>query len=195
MRHITNLPKFSILAVITIIVVGYILLAALYTGSKMSFADSINPGVLALDSKPYGSSYEDWTIKFWQWLLAFPADKSPMTDMTGELCGENQNSSSPVFFLTFLGGGSAVRTCDVPAGKAILVPINVVACFMSELAPAAKTEEELHRCATEDESSNPGLFLSVDGKEFKDLEKYRVHSRMFNTSLPEDPVRGSTWPR
>jgi hypothetical protein len=194
MRHITNLPKFSILAVITIIVVGYILLAALYTGSKMSFADSINPGVLALDSKPYGSSYEDWTIKFWQWLLAFPADKSPMTDMTGELCGENQNSSSPVFFLTFLGGGSAVRTCDVPAGKAILVPINVVACFMSELAPAAKTEEELHRCATEDESSNPGLFLSVDGKEFKDLEKYRVHSRMFNTSLPEDPVGGAPGP-
>jgi hypothetical protein len=63
--------------------IGYILLVTIHTGSKSSFADSINPGVFALDSKPYGSSYEDWTIKFWQWLLAFPADISPMTDLTG----------------------------------------------------------------------------------------------------------------
>jgi hypothetical protein len=166
-------------------------LVVTYGGPRASFADNLNPGVFALDSKPYGNSYEDWTIKFWQWLLAFPADKSPMTDLTGELCGENQNSSNPVFFLAFLGGGSAVRTCDVPAGKAILVPINVVACFMSELAPAAKTEEELHRCAEEDESSNPGLFLSVDGREFRDLNKYRVHSRAFDIMLPANAVGGA----
>jgi hypothetical protein len=193
MPYTTRLGHFGRSAVI-VIMVGYVLLMAIHADSKLSFADSINPGVFALDSKPYGSSYEDWTIKFWQWLLAFPADKSPMTDQTGELCGENQNSSSPVFYLAFLGGGSAVRTCDVPAGKAILVPINVVACFMSELAPAAKTEEELHRCAEEDESSNPGLFLSVDGREFKDLANYRVHSRTFDIRLPENPVGGAPGP-
>jgi hypothetical protein len=192
MRYITNLPNFDRLSVITIIVVGYIALAALYIGSKLSFADSINPGVLALDSKPYGSSYEDWTIKFWQWLMPIPENKSPMTDTTGERCRENQNASSPVFFLVFTGGGSAVRTCDVPAGKAILVPINVVECSFAEMN--VKTEEELHTCAEEDESSNPGLFLSVDGKEFKDLETYRVHSRAFDTYLPENPIFGEPGP-
>jgi hypothetical protein len=60
--------------------------------------------------------------------------------------------------------------------------------------PTAKTEEELHTCATEDESSNPGLFLSVDGKEFKELEKYRVHSRAFDFTLPEDPWFGEPGP-
>jgi hypothetical protein len=54
--------------------------------------------------------------------------------------------------------------------------------------PTAKTEDELHTCATEDESSNPGLFLSVDGKEFKELDNYRVHSRSFNFTNPEDPL-------
>src|SRR5918992_4981379 len=190
MHYKMSLPHFGKSAV-TLIMVGYFMLTATHTGSKLSFADSINPGVFALDSKPYGNSYEDWTIKFWQWLLAFPADKSPMTDQTGELCGENQNSSSPVFFLAFLGGGSAVRTCDVPAGKAILVPINVVECSYAEF-PGAKTDEELHTCAEEDESSNPGLFLSVDGREFKDLEKYRVHSRAFNVTFAENNVFATT---
>ena len=163
----------------------------IFSGSKASFADSINPGVFALDSKPYDVSYEDWTIKFWQWLLPIPEDRNPMTDTTGEHCGERQNSTSPVFFLVFSGGGSAVRTCDVPAGKAILVPINVVECSYAEF-PGAKTEEELHTCAEEDESSNPGLFLSVDGREFKDLEKYRVHSRAFNVTFAENNVFATT---
>jgi hypothetical protein len=29
--------------------------------------------------------------------------------------------------------------------------------------------------------------LSVDGKEFKELERYKVQSRAFNFTLPEDP--------
>ena len=131
-----SLHYFTRLTIVTIIV-GYISLTAIYLGSNLSFADSINPGVFALDSKPYGSSYEDWTIKFWQWLLSIPSDKNPVTDTTGELCGESQNSTLPVFFLAFSGGGSAVRTCDVPAAKAILVPINVVECSFFDL-PASQ---------------------------------------------------------
>lgn len=86
----------------------------------------ISPGVFAIDSKPYGVSYEDWTIRFWQWLLPIPEDRNPMTDNTGERCGERQNSTFPVFFPVFSGGGSAVSTRDVPAGNAIFVPTNVV---------------------------------------------------------------------
>ena len=112
-----NLHYLNRLTIIAIII-GCISLTAINAGP--SFADSINPGIFALDSKPYGSSYEDWTIKFWQWLLSIPSDRNPITDTTGELCGENQNSTLPVFFLAFSGGGSAVRTCDVPAEKQFL---------------------------------------------------------------------------
>jgi hypothetical protein len=153
-------------------------------GSKVTLADSINEGVFAIDSKPYGNSYEDWTIKFWQWLLSIPVSRNPAVDQTGEFCQEKQDDQ-PVFFLAFSGGGGADRTCSIPAGKAILIPINVVECSFAEL-PTAKSEEELHTCATEDESSNPGLYLSVDGREFKQLDKYRVHSRIFDFDLPND---------
>jgi hypothetical protein len=153
-------------------------------GSKAALADSINDGVYPIDSMPFGSTYEDWTIKFWQWLLSIPVSRNPAVDQTGEFCQEKQNDQ-PVFFLVFSGSGGADRTCSIPTGKAILIPINVVECSYAEL-PAAKTEEELHTCATEDESSNPGLSLSVDGREFKQLEKYRVHSRIFDFNLPSD---------
>jgi hypothetical protein len=36
--------------------------------------------------------------------------------------------------------------------------------------------------------------LSVDGKEFKELNKYRIHSRAFNFTLPEDPWFGEPGP-
>lgn len=160
-------------------------------GSKLVMADSINEGVFAIDSKPYGISYEDWTIKFWQWLLSIPVSRNPAVDQTGEFCGEAQGNDQ-VFFLVFSGSGGADRTCSVPAGKAILIPVNVAMCSYAEFPGA--TEEELHTCATEDESSNPGLFLSVDGVAFKDLEKYRVHSRAFDFSLPSDPWLGDSGP-
>jgi hypothetical protein len=86
-----------------------------------------------------------------------------------------------------LYNGKVDGTCDVPTGKAILVPINVVECSYAEF-PAAKTEEELHTCAEEDESSSPGLFLSVDEQQFKDLEKYRVHSTAFNVCFAENNI-------
>ena len=46
-------------------------------------ADSINPGVYPIDSKPYGSTYADWTVKWWQWALGIPKDsiESHMTTL------------------------------------------------------------------------------------------------------------------
>lgn len=174
-------PYVRRFSVIVLIAGSIFPLAALDTLNL--WADSINPGVYALDSKPYGLTYEDWTIKFWQWLLPIPSERSPMTDETGEFCGENQQDL-PVFFLAFTGGGQAERTCTVPYGKAILVPINVVECSFLEL-PGARTEGELHVCAEEDESSNPGVFLSVDGTELKELLQYRVHSRTFDATFSD----------
>jgi hypothetical protein len=46
------------------VVLGYSLLTIIFAGSKSSFADSINPGVFALGSKPYGvSNQRDMAFK------------------------------------------------------------------------------------------------------------------------------------
>jgi hypothetical protein len=150
--------------------------------SDILLADSINEGVFAIDSNPYGLSYEDWAIKWWQWAYSMTVETSPQLDETGERCREGQGIL-PVFFLADGAGSVVERTCTVPAEKAILIPVSVVACSFAE--QSGTTEEELHTCAEEDESSNPILFLSVDGRQIQQIEKYRVHSRAFNITIPE----------
>jgi hypothetical protein len=167
------------------------LLIALVPFSR-ALADSINEGAFAVDSKPLGKSYEDWTIKWWEWLLSIPSETNPGLDKTGQYCGLGQGNLS-VFFLAAGGGGVVERTCDVPSDKAILVPVNTVECSLLEF-PAAKTDADLQKCAEEDESSNPGLFLSVDGREFKDLAKYRIPSRAFDINFSQNNIFGVSGP-
>ena len=81
------------------------------------------PEVYTLDSKPFGIPYTEWTARWWQWALSIPDKVNPISDLTGEHCSEGQKG--PVWFLGGTWGGSAERTCTIPAGKAILwAPIN-----------------------------------------------------------------------
>ncbi|MGB7637801.1 MAG: hypothetical protein WBL88_09535, partial [Nitrososphaeraceae archaeon] len=118
-------------------------------------------------------------------------NKNPLADMNGAHCGEGQGNL-PVFFLAPADKGSVQSTCNIPAGKAILVTVIIVECSFKEFN--VKTEQDLKKCATEDESSNPGLFLSVDGKEFKDLQKYRIPTRAFDVSFPKNGIFGVSSP-
>jgi hypothetical protein len=185
-----RVPIYSSKTILTTILTASSLLISLQ-GFQLVQADSKNEGVFAIDSKPYGVSYEDWTIKYWQWLLSMPVDVSPRTDTTGERCTQEQEDS-PVFFLVGAGGGVVERTCTVPAGKAILVPVAHVECSFAEFSEfGGETEEKLHTCAEEDQSSNPLLFLSVDGREFKELDSYRIHSRAFDVNFPSNALFGA----
>jgi hypothetical protein len=162
------------------------------TPGLKALADNINEGAFAIDSKPFGLTYEDWTIKWWRWALSIPSETNPNLDKTGQYCALGQ-SNSTVFFLAGGGGSVVERECSVPTGKAILVPVNTVECSLLEL-PTAKSDDDLKKCAEEDESSNPGLFLSVDGKEFKDLIKYRVPSRAFDINFSKNNIFGVSGP-
>ncbi len=53
-----------------IIIVGITILTV-SSVSNVLLADSINEGVFAIDSNPYGLSYEDWAIKWWQWIYSY----------------------------------------------------------------------------------------------------------------------------
>jgi len=151
---------------------------------NLVLADEINPDVYGLDSRPGGMTFEEATMAFWKVVYETPAAENPILDENGERCRINNNG--PIFFLFFSTGGHAERRCEVPAGKPILVPVNVVVVTFAEFN--AKDEEELHAAAEADESSNPGLYLSVDGTEMREIDKYRVHSRAFDIVIPESPI-------
>ena len=50
-----------------------------------------------------------------------------MNDPDGKWCGTSQ-SDTHVWFLAGTTGNSASRTCEIPAGKAIMFPIINVLC-------------------------------------------------------------------
>ena len=80
-----------------------------------------------VDANPYNMTYVEHAQNFWKWLLPIPADQSPMEDPTGEKCTNGQaNSNSSVFYLAHNSGGRSERTCEVPAGKGLLIPVMEV---------------------------------------------------------------------
>ena len=79
------------------------------------------------NTKPYGLSYEEHVKNFYKWLLSMPSNENPVNDPTGQKCANGQtNSNSSVFFC----GGNRRRfiykTCKIPAGKSIFIPVGTV---------------------------------------------------------------------
>ena len=67
-----------------------------------------------------------------------PANNNPADDPTGEKCLNGQaNSTSQVFYLSENAGGRSERTCKLPAGKGLLIPVMEVEESDKEIAGAS----------------------------------------------------------
>jgi hypothetical protein len=175
----------------SIIAYGFIIVIVAFVSSSVILSargDSINPAVYPTDSKPYGTSYGQWTGKWWKWMLSSPQNVSPLTDQNGKNCGQNQNG--PVWFLVGTTGGSATRSCTIPANKSILFPVINSECSYSE-RPTLKTEADLIRCAKLQNAATTNLQASLDGVNIQQLDTYRVTSPLFNLTFPTNNVFGS----
>ncbi|HET7148944.1 MAG TPA: hypothetical protein VFI73_10645 [Candidatus Nitrosopolaris sp.] len=151
-------------------------------------ADNINPGVFAIDSKPYGTSYADWTANWSKWLISIPQPGNPITDSTGKYCAQGQ--SGPVWFLPGTTGGAAERTCTIPAGKAVLFPVLNSECDYVSF-PNVKSEPELVSCARADVNRGINQQATVDGVSLKQLGTYRITSPQYNFTYPAKNIFGA----
>lgn len=72
---------------------------------------------------PFGVSYGQWTVRWWQWAHSSPTNLNPVLDSTGANAAVNQ--TGPVWFIagTFGEKQTAKRSCSIPSGKAILFPV------------------------------------------------------------------------
>jgi hypothetical protein len=64
---------------------------------------------------------------WWQFFLSFPRAEHPMYDKNGDACYVGQHGD--MWFLALKFGGTAVRSCEVPEGVALVVPATAMACF------------------------------------------------------------------
>ena len=173
------------MAVMSVLIVGVIP----FSISVWAASNSLN--IFPPGGNPYGLSYSEHIKNFWKWILAIPAKDNPFNDNTGEKCALGQsNLSSSVFYLAPNGGGHSERTCKVPVGKGLFIPVMHVET--SEFETPGASPEELSDAARKDQDKTNSLYLKIDDKEYlmNNLTKYRTHTEPFETTWPDKAIFG-----
>jgi hypothetical protein len=142
------------------------------------------------DSKPYGISFSEWTIRWWRWLIAIPKSHNPALDEVGTNCAQNQFDKDAWFL-----AGTAVpllsgnRACVIPLGKAILFPIvnNLVSYFEY---PEIKNDNDLKHKAGKDLKNGVEMELKINDQ-FVTNEVCRVGSDPFEILYPDNNLFNS----
>src|SRR5262249_40889155 len=149
---------------------------------------------LPAGSLPFGMSYGQWTVAYWQWALGIPFAQNPWAnDPTGVFAGVNQ--TGPVWFLGGTLGGSAERTLSIPLGKYIFMPINqwifgaaVFDCDPSNPGVVCDVPA-LQAAAATNTLASTTLEVTIDGSQVQDVRRFRATSPgAFNVTLPEGNV-------
>ena len=108
-------------------------------------------------------------------MISLPEAKNPWQDENGAKCTSGQfRTNSSVFYLSGNGGGKSERTCEVPAGKSLLIPVSPMEISDKE-APNTSVDD-LHRIAKKDQDSVTSLYLKIGDNVYnrENLPNYRM---------------------
>jgi hypothetical protein len=148
------------------------------------------------ESKPYGLTYGEWTVKWWKWVLLTPAANNPLKDESGVHWNIAQPSSD-VYFLAGcvpeIDNGShrsdkrfPHRNIKMPYGRSILFP--VLNCEANSLEyPKLTTHEGLLEHVHKDINSIRKRDAFINGIR---LDPVRVQSDplFFRLTMVEDNI-------
>jgi len=146
--------------------------------------------IFPINSRPYGLTYEQWSIEWWSWLLTIPKEHNPVYDNNGTNASVNQENSS-VFFLcqTFNENGSnPTRSVNIKMGNSLFFPlIN----WISVSPEDGLTTNDLVMKAKSKMNSIADLKIIVNGDRIIDcFSKYRVQTDSFFVNLPMNNILG-----
>ena len=141
------------------------------------------------DLKPYGLTYGQWTVKWWQWMLSIPMEINPAPDESGRNATVNQIDPHVWFLAGTLGGKAVSRKCSIPSRMSILVPIiNIEINRLEE--PNFKSDDDLIRHVIKDEDDILNLEAVLDGKKIP-ISRVRSDPPMFPLILSKDNPFGA----
>lgn len=118
------------------------------------------------------------TALWWQTFLSLSGNPLDRCDL----------GSRDVVFLAGTTGGAATRSCTIPAGTSILVPLINVECSTAE--GNGDTPAELRACVRGFADQFTDLSLTIDGVAVADLQRFRVHSPVFQFTAAQGNVFG-----
>ena len=160
--------------VISLTVLVFLVITALPISQL--YASSANPGVYPINSSPFGKPYDEWIANWWNYNVQIDAEKHPRDNFSPELCNLDQSQEDAVLYLPDNLSGEEIRSCTLPAEKAILAPQITGSCW---------AEPNLLECAREGNEFGV-VSATIDGVELQNLEQYRVTSDVFNMTVPEN---------
>jgi len=196
----TDSKKYSTRNLLTrmkLILIGVILPLVLFlllnsNGSLVGASSSY--GIFTKESSPYQTPYREWIGKWWTWWLGIPDSLHPTNNYSDtKRCSVMQDG--PVWYIPdiIVDVGTVTANCDVPFGKAILVPLSTTICETG--GEPSMTDTELAQCADNILTPVSNIDVNVDGRKV-DVSKSFDKSGFFNFTFPQDPVRfwGDTKP-
>ncbi len=158
-----------------------------YQNNKTSYGSSSDKiEFFDKDSKPHGTSFEEWAAEWWNWINSIPMKDNPRLDNTGVNCTVNQDNNS-TWFLAQVSDGYVERNCSIPYGKSIFVPILTGGCDYLT-SPEIRTESGLSECASGG-IKGATVKASIDGVLVQSIEK--VKTPLFNTTIYPDNIFSS----
>lgn len=128
----------------------------------------------------------DW----WQWAMSIPASHNPILDKTGNRCGIAQRGD--IWFLAGSTGGKVTRSCTIPEGVKLLVPIVNNFCFPDPGYPDAQCMADTLAFINGYDPAN--IVLTLDGQPhpFEKLEDVAVPASgsIFSVAVDNNGVFG-----
>ncbi len=143
-------------------------------------------GIFAPNSKPFGLTLGEWSIKWWQWLLKIQKPTSPALDDTGRNAHVGQSNPNVFFLCQTIEGGRQRpnRIVYVNRGACVFMPIIN---WVSNLE-YGNSENELIKIARQKMDAIGDLELNINGTIVPQLQKYRFLSDFFTVELPNDNI-------
>jgi hypothetical protein len=161
-------------------------LVAAVTVSTPLASVSAGGNVAPPGSRSHGLSYAERAAAWWRWAIALPASGHPLFSEGNVDCSLGQSGH-----VWYLAGSFApappddatIRTCDIPSGTALFLPLVNVDCSTLEADPFfGANEAELRACVRRFGFTD--LHASVDGAEIDNLNRFMVESPLFSVVPP-----------
>ncbi|MFZ5636865.1 MAG: hypothetical protein ACOY82_09830 [Pseudomonadota bacterium] len=110
-----------------------------------------------------GLTIAEWTGRWWQWAFSFPDGLEPYRDPDGRVCDHGQRG--PVWFLAGTDGSfDARRSCRVPEGRHLLVPVINMIQYAPIEGPRAFACDRLQRLVAVNNEHLASAVVVLDGE-------------------------------
>lgn len=146
-----------------------------------------NPNCYVVPFKSNERIYKELSIEWWKWAESIPKPSNPILAPSGRYDASIGQSGDVWFLAGTFNTIGVVRTVEIPAGKALFIPIFNVVAFKDD-TPDFNTKEQRRKAAEAYIDQVTVHKVKLDDKK---LDNYRVESKPFEfTNFPTDDYLG-----